>query len=400
MSTAPHNHSHRFLGADHARAERATWAVVALAALTMVIEIIGGSMLGSVALIADGVHMSTHAGAFLLAALAYWLARRYADDPRFAFGTGKLGDLAAFTSAVILAFIGVGIAAEALARLWSPTPIAFGEAIAIACLGLAVNVASVWLLHAGSGHAHEHGHGHSHDETRVVATALGDVELSIFEVGQPPRFRLRALSGSALAPRDFGVTTTRPDGGRQSFAFVDKGKFLESADDIPEPHSFAVALAVGGQTHALSFAEAENAHGADNNFRAAATHVLADAAVSVLVIVGLLLGRAFGWIFMDALAALVGAVVIVSWAVTLMRDAGAVLLDMAPDRRLTETIRSALETDGDTLADLHLWRLGPGHLGAIVSIVTPTSRREDFYRAKLANVTPIAHLTIEVREAA
>ena len=169
-NAALQSHSHRFLGADHARAERATWAVIALALATMVVEIVGGWMLGSIALIADGVHMSTHAGAFLLAALAYWLARRYADDPRFAFGTGKLGDLAAFTSAVILAFVGVAVGAEALARLWAPTPIAFGEAIAIACLGLAVNVASVWLLHAGGGHGH--GHAHGHDETPVSYTHL------------------------------------------------------------------------------------------------------------------------------------------------------------------------------------------------------------------------------------
>lgn len=391
-------HSHRFLGADHARAERATWAVIALAVVTMIIEIVGGWMLGSIALIADGVHMSTHAGAFLLAALAYWLARRHADDPRFAFGTGKLGDLAAFASAVILALVGAGIGAGALARLWAPTPIAFGDAIAIACLGLAVNVASVWLLHAGGGHGHAHALGH--DEARLVTTALGAIELSIFEEGQPPRFRISAPDGSPLAPEAFLVTTTRPEGARQTFAFVAKSGFLESADDIPEPHSFALTLAAGAQAHALNFAEAEHAHSHDNNFRAAATHVLADALVSILVIVGLALGRAFGWVFMDALAALVGAAVIVSWSLTLLRDAGAVLLDMAPDTPLAEAIRKTLEADGDTLADLHLWRLGPGHLGAIVSIITQTPRREDFYRAKLAAVTPIAHLTIEVREAA
>ncbi len=399
-------HSHVFLGADHSRAERATWAVIALALATMVVEIVGGWMLGSLALIADGVHMSTHAGAFLLAALAYWLARRHADDPRFAFGTGKLGDLAAFTSAVILAFIGIGIGVEAIARLTAPTPVAFGEAILIAALGLCVNIVSAWLLHAGQDHGHSHGHAHAgraHDETRVVATASGDVELSIFEEGQPPRFRLRTLGGAPLAPADFSVTTTRTSDVRKAFSFVDRGGFLESREDIPEPHDFAAALSAAGRDHPLTFAEPGHPpHSAlaDNNFRAAATHVLADAAVSALVIAGLLLGRAFGWLFMDPLAALAGAVVIVSWSVTLLRDAGAVLLDMAPDRGIETEIRSALEKDGDRLADLHVWRLGPGHLGAIVSVVTPSARREDFYRAKLAALPAISHLTIEVRHAA
>ncbi len=129
-------------------------------------------------------------------------------------------------------------------------------------------------------------------------------------------------------------------------------------------------------------------------------HVLADAAVSVLVIVGLVLARAFGWLFLDPLAALVGAAVIASWSVTLIRDAGAVLLDIIPDRGLADAMRAAIERDGDELADFHLWRLGPGHLGAIVSIVTPTARSEAFYRAKLLDVTDLSHLTIEVRKAA
>ena len=105
---------------------------------------------------------------------------------------------------------------------------------------------------------------------------------------------------------------------------------------------------------------------------------MADAAVSILVIVGLLLARGFGWLWMDPLAGLVGAGVIVSWSIGLMRDAGAVLLDMNPDAQLTAALRAAIERDGDRLADLHLWRLGPGHLGAILSIVAgerPRRRR-------------------------
>jgi cation diffusion facilitator family transporter len=128
--------------------------------------------------------------------------------------------------------------------------------------------------------------------------------------------------------------------------------------------------------------------------------VIADAAVSVLVIVGLLLARTFGWLWMDPLAGIVGALVIVSWAASLVRDTGAILLDMNPDREMAGKIVSAVEENGDRLADLHLWRLGPGHLGAIVSVITRADRGEAYFRAKLARFRSVSHLTIEVRQAA
>src|SRR5579884_1171357 len=143
-------HDHVFLGRDHARAERRTWAVIVLCSLMMIAEIVGGVLFGSLALIADGLHMSTHAGALLLAALAYTYARRHAEDPRFAFGTGKLGDLAGFSSAIVLAMIALLIGYEAVMRFIWPVATNFGEAIPIAALGLAVNVASALLL--GGGH--------------------------------------------------------------------------------------------------------------------------------------------------------------------------------------------------------------------------------------------------------
>ncbi len=133
--------------------------------------------------------------------------------------------------------------------------------------------------------------------------------------------------------------------------------------------------------------------------RAAVIHVLADAAVSVLVITGLLLARLFGWLWMDPLAGIVGACVIASWSYGLVRDTGAILLDMNPDRHMAENLRRAIEADGDRLGDLHLWRLGPGHLGAIVSVVTTQSRDSRYYRAKLARFRSLSHLTIEVEQA-
>jgi len=120
-------HDHIFLGAAHEQNERRTWAVIALCSAMMVAEIVGGSLFGSLALVADGLHMSTHAGAMLIAALAYTYARRHATDSRFVFGTGKLGDLAGFTSAIVLAMIAILIGYEAISRFFSPVPIHFGE---------------------------------------------------------------------------------------------------------------------------------------------------------------------------------------------------------------------------------------------------------------------------------
>src|SRR5215467_8418499 len=122
--------SHVFLGAGHEKNERRTWTVIALCSFMMVAEIIGGLLLGSIALVADGLHMSTHASALLLAALAYSYARRPASDTRFTFGTGKLGDLAGFTSAVVLMMIAMLIGYEAVMRLIEPIPVRFDEAIA------------------------------------------------------------------------------------------------------------------------------------------------------------------------------------------------------------------------------------------------------------------------------
>ena len=194
----------------------------------------------------------------------------------------------------------------------------------------------------------------------------------------------------------------RPDGGRQLFTLADRGDFLESVEEIPEPHAFSASVKINGQEYLVLFEEHEHANGAaarDNNMRAAVVHVIADAAVSVLVIMGLILARAFGWLWMDPFAGIIGALVIASWAVGLVCDTGAILLDMNPDHRMADNLRMTIEKEGDQLADLHLWRLGPGHLGAIVSVVTTTQRGSDYYRAKLARFRSLSHLTIEVRSA-
>ncbi|MDR3414921.1 MAG: CDF family Co(II)/Ni(II) efflux transporter DmeF [Nevskia sp.] len=314
-------HRHFFLGADHRRSERRTWAVIVLCGAMMAAEIVGGLLFGSIALVADGLHMSTHAGALLLAALAYSYARRHADDARFSFGTGKLGDLAGFSSAIVLAMIALLIGYESVSRLLQPVTIHFAEAIPIAGLGLIVNIASALLL--SGGHDHHHGdRDHDHD---------GDHD-------------------------------------------------HDHDDDHDHDH--------GHDHHS-------GAH-RDNNMRAAIIHVAADAAVSVLVIVGLVLARSFGWLWMDPLAGIAGAVVIASWSYGLVRDTSAILLDMTPDRRLAENLRQAIESEGDRLDDLHLWRVGPGHLAAIISVATDAQRSPDYYRARLARFGILSHLTVEV----
>jgi cation diffusion facilitator family transporter len=405
--TFPGAHSHVFLGEGHEQNERRTWMVIVLCTFMMIAEIVGGLIFGSIALVADGLHMSTHASALLLAALAYSYARHHAEDERFSFGTGKLGDLAGFSSAIVLAMIAILIGYEAVARLIWPVPINFNEAIPIAVLGLIVNVASVFLLSGGShrGHAHGHshaGHEHEHDQVHTLQTGAGPLTIEIYEEGMPPRFRL-TLAGKDTSADDVVIETVRPDGARQFFAMAARGGYLESIDEIPEPHAFTVRISLnrGGEVHPVDFQEHEHAHGAaqrDNNMRSAIVHVLADAGVSVLVIVGLLLGRFFGLAWMDPAVGLAGAVVIAAWSYSLIRDTGAILLDMNPDRSMAERMRAMIETDGDRLTDLHLWRLGPGHLGAIVSVATQRGRGPEYYRSLLSRFRALSHVTVQVQQ--
>lgn len=159
QNLAQWQHSHRFATGHEASNERRTRIVVALTAAMMVIEIVGGSIFHSMALFADGWHMATHVGALGIAALAYRFARKHADDPRFVFGSAKIGSLAAFTSAIALGAVALFMMAESAARLMTPQAIAFNEAIPVAVIGLGVNVVSAWLL----GEDHERGHDHVHD---------------------------------------------------------------------------------------------------------------------------------------------------------------------------------------------------------------------------------------------
>lgn len=309
MATSPeidtYNHSHNFLGAAHDDNARRTRWVVLLTAVMMVGEIIAGYLTGSMALLADGFHMATHAGALSVAAAAYAYAKRHADNQAYSFGTGKVGDLAGFASAMVLGLIALGIGVESTLRLFQPITVAFGEATIIAVVGLGVNIASAYLLSGGHHHGHDHRHAHDHHH-----------------------------------------------------------------------HGHA-------------------AHAGDNNLRSAYIHVLADALTSVLAIAALLAGRYLGWIWMDPVMGIVGAVVIARWSWTLMRDTAAVLLDTTDDH-VAEEIRELVEGPGDAkITDLHVWRVGPEAHAAIVSV---TGLRDgELVRQRLGPVHEVAHLTVETR---
>ena len=296
-------HDHVYLGVGHGRAEARTRMVVYLTAAFMVVEIIAGLAFGSMALLADGVHMATHVGALGLAAWAYWMARRHAKNRRFSFGSGKFGDLAGFASALILGVIAIGVGIESVMRLYSPVPIQYFEAMLIAVLGLGVNIASAVMLHQEDEQDHDHAHG----------------------------------AGHAGAHRD-------------------------------------------------------------HNLRAAYVHVLADAATSVLALAALGFGAAFGLRALDPLVGILGAIVIARWAIQLLQQTGLVLLDVEDDPGLASDIRKTLERDLRLqVADLHLWRLGPGHRGLIVSLVSAAPCTADEIKDALrARHAGLSHVTIEV----
>ncbi|HAF80429.1 MAG TPA: cation transporter [Brevundimonas sp.] len=193
---APASHDHVFLAANHDENARRTLIVVILTAVMMVGEIVAGVLTGSMALLADGIHMLTHAGALGVAALAYAYARRHAHDRRYSFGTGKVGDLAGFASALVLGLFAIGIGVESVRRLFEPTSVLFGEAAIVAVIGLAVNVVSALLLSGGHHHGHhhgdhdhhhhDHGHGHGHGGDNNLRSAylhvLADALTSVLAI--------------------------------------------------------------------------------------------------------------------------------------------------------------------------------------------------------------------------
>jgi cation diffusion facilitator family transporter len=302
-SHARFTHDHVFLGHGHERSEARARLVTLLTAAFMGVEIVAGLWFGSMALLADGVHMATHVGALGLAAGAYWLARRHAADRRFSFGSGKFGDLAAFASAIVLGLLSLGVAVESIRRVLQPVTVEYSEALVIAVIGLLVNIASAAILHQGHDHHHhEHDHDHDHDHLHQ-----------------------------------------------------------------------------------------------DNNLRAAYVHVLADAATSVLAIVALASGMLFGIAWPDPVVGLVGAVMIALWAIGLIRDSALVLLDAVDDPDMAKDIRATVERElHGKVFDLHLWRLGPGHHGLIVSFAGEAADGERLKALLTRRYPSLSHITMEL----
>ena len=294
---------HDFRHAREGTAEKRLAWVVTITLVMMLAELVGGYAFGSMALVADGWHMGSHAAALSISVIGYVAARRLVGHAHFTFGTGKIGPLAAYSSAVLLGIVALVMAAQSVGRLITPVAVYFDEALAIAVIGLVVNLASAWILR--DRHAHDPAHGHDH--------------------------------------------------------------------------------------------AAAASHQHDHNLAAAYLHVVADALTSVLAIVALLAGKYFGWVALDAIMGIVGAVVIAHWSFGLIRNTARILLDAEDTGPLVNRVRRLIEEGTPhRVADLHVWRVGMGAYACIVTVVTPHSISADELKAQLALVPEIKHVTVEV----
>ena len=297
-------HDHSF-GQDKKRSgENRTLIVILLTAVMMVIEIVAGLAFGSMALLADGLHMASHAAALSISAFAYYFARKRAHDRSFSFGTGKVNSLGGYTGAILLVIFALLMVSESIHRLIVPVEISFNQAIGVAILGLIVNGASVFIL----GHE-DHHHGHTHDH---------------------------------------GV----------------------------------------------------EGHTQDHNLRAAYLHVLADTLTSLLAIVALLAAKYYGWIWMDPIMGIVGAVLITKWSMGLLKQTSSVLLDQQGPDHLVESVISRIKSlpCKTEIIDLHVWSIGPNIYSAAITIVADNKNSLRMFKSEMHSLTEIVHSTIEVHQ--
>ena len=297
-------HDHSF-GQDKKRSgENRTLIVILLTAVMMVIEIVAGLAFGSMALLADGLHMASHAAALSISAFAYYFARKRAHDRSFSFGTGKVNSLGGYTGAILLVIFALLMVSESIHRLIVPVEISFNQAIGVAILGLIVNGASVFIL----GHE-DHHHGHTHDH---------------------------------------GVES----------------------------------------------------HTQDHNLRAAYLHVLADTLTSLLAIVALLAAKYYGWIWMDPIMGIVGAVLITKWSMGLLKQTSSVLLDQQGPDHLVDSVISRIKSlpCKTEIIDLHVWSIGPNIYSAAITIVADNENSVRMFKSEMHTLTEIVHSTIEVHQ--
>ncbi|ARR47505.1 cation transporter [Vibrio campbellii] len=296
-------HSHDFVSHNQ-KGEKRTLYVLILTVTTMVVEIAAGTMFGSMALLADGWHMGTHAAAFCITLFAYRYAKQNAHNDRFSFGTGKVSVLGGFTSAIALGIVALMMMVESIHRLFNPESIQFNEAIMVAVIGLVVNLASMLLLQDHHHHGHEHHDHHSHDH--------------------------------------------------------------------------------------------EHEHHHDHNLTAAYFHVLADTLTSLLAIVALIVGKFYGWIWLDAMMGIVGAVVIGKWTLGLMKQTAPVLLDESINKSYRDEITETLAPYAE-IVDLHIWKVSGHHYSAAIALKNHSDKTLDEFKQLLSKFDKIHHLTLEVQ---
>ncbi|WP_049537962.1 CDF family Co(II)/Ni(II) efflux transporter DmeF [Vibrio harveyi] len=296
-------HSHDFVSHNQ-KGEKRTLYVLILTVTTMVVEIAAGTMFGSMALLADGWHMGTHAAAFCITLFAYRYAKQNAHNDRFSFGTGKVSVLGGFTSAIALGIVALMMMVESIHRLFNPESIQFNEAIMVAVIGLVVNLASMLLLQDHHHHGHDHHEHHSHDH--------------------------------------------------------------------------------------------EHEHHHDHNLTAAYFHVLADTLTSLLAIVALIVGKFYGWVWLDAMMGIVGAVVIGKWTLGLMKQTAPVLLDESINKSYRDEITETL-TPYAEIVDLHIWKVSGHHYSAAIALKNHSNKTLDEFKQLLSKFDKIHHLTLEVQ---
>ncbi|BBL91034.1 transporter [Vibrio rotiferianus] len=296
-------HSHDFVSHNQ-KGEKRTLYVLILTVTTMVVEIAAGTMFGSMALLADGWHMGTHAAAFCITLFAYRYAKQNAHNDRFSFGTGKVSVLGGFTSAIALGIVALMMMVESIHRLFNPESIQFNEAIMVAVIGLVVNLASMLLLQDHHHHGHDHHDHHSHDHGHE--------------------------------------------------------------------------------------------HHHDHNLTAAYFHVLADTLTSLLAIVALIVGKFYGWVWLDAMMGIVGAVVIGKWTLGLMKQTAPVLLDESINKSYRDEITERLAPYAE-IVDLHIWKVSGHHYSAAIALKNHSDKTLDEFKQLLSKFDKIHHLTLEVQ---
>lgn len=293
MQTPHCPHTHTFSYANE-KGEKRTLYVLLLTLITMAAEISAGSIYGSMALLADGWHMGTHAAAFCITLFTFRYARKHQDSRQYTFGTGKVGILGGYTSAIGLGLVALFMFGESLHRLFNPLSIQFNEAIVVAVIGLLVNVASMFLLHDHHDHHHQHDHVHDH------------------------------------------------------------------------------------------------------NLTAAYMHVLADALTSLLAIAALIVGKYLGWVWLDPIMGIVGALVITKWAVGLMKQTAPILLDAHIERNYEQKLLTKLAQSGGEVMDIHMWKVSSSHYAATIRLNSEANKDAAYFRQQLAEFDKLHHLTLEV----